>query len=346
MAVIKSNAYGHGIYEVTKAIQNKVDWFGVDSIDEAMAISKANLKKPILILGYTVFERLAEVVKKGFSQVVANMETLQELEKICHLNKKCVQVHLKVETGTSRQGIFIKDLLRYCAFIKKSKYLKLAGLSTHYANIEDTTDHSYAQSQLNKFNKAVKIVESFGFKNLIKHTACSAASILFPETYFDMTRVGISLYGLWPSSETLLSARQKGIELSLKPCLTWKTKIAHIKTLAAGTPISYGCSEKLHTKTKVAVLPVGYYDGYDRGLSSIGTVLVKGKRCKILGRICMNMMIVDVSHVQNVTLEDEVVLLGQQKNEVISAEELAKKINTINYEIVARINPQIKRFVK
>ena len=228
---------------------------------------------------------------------------------------------------------------------KSNGLLKLAGVSTHFANIEDTTDDSYSKLQLEIYKKVVMFIELRGFRDFIKHTACSAAAVLFPETYFDMIRLGIGLYGLWSSTETQVVAAEKNIKIQLKPVLTWKTRVAHIKTLPAGTPVSYGCTEKVSVATKVAVLPVGYYDGYDRGLSSLGNVIIKDKRCKIIGRICMNMCVVDVNHVENLKLEDEVILLGRGVSENVSAEEMAKKLNTINYEVVTRINPVIKRFV-
>ena len=161
-----------------------------------------------------------------------------------------------------------------------------------------------------------------------------------------MIRLGISLYGLWSSDATKVSARQIGLtNFVLKPCLTWKTRIAQIKDLPAGTNVGYGCTEKVNVSTKIAILPVGYWDGYDRGLSSVGNVLICGQRCRVLGRVCMNMTIVDVSHVEHVQLEDEVVLLGQQGREEITAEEMARKCQTINYEVVTRINPVIKRVI-
>ena len=296
-------------------------------------------------MGYTTQNRLADLLKYDLNQIVSNIETLRELD---FLTKKSVQnakIHLKVEIGTSRQGILIDNIGEYLELLKSNPKLTLAGLSTHYANIEDTTDHSFAEEQLQRFKAIDQIISSAGFTGYIRHTACSAAAILFDETYFDMVRVGIGLYGLWPSSETRVSAKQKGVEMDLRPVLTWKTRIAHIKELPEGSVVSYGCTEKLTARTKIAILPIGYFDGCDRGLSSIGNVLVHGKRCKILGRICMDMTVIDINNIPDVKLEDEVVLLGKQGSEIIGAEEIAKKINTINYEVVTRINPLIKRII-
>lgn len=344
--IVKSNAYGHGLGQVSDIIQDQIDWFGVDSVDEALQVSrnlKVESRKPILILGYTIFDRLEDVVDNEFHQVVANIETAKKLKEIAERLNKIAKIHLKIETGTSRQGIFPKDLKQFIELIKSSDNLQLAGVSTHYANIEDTTDSTYAMNQLANYKEAVEYIGNHGLKEFIKHTACSAATVLFPDTYFDMVRVGISMYGMWSSSETEVSAKQKGIELNLKPSLTWKTRIAHIKTLPAGTAVSYGCTEKVTEDTKVAVLPIGYWDGFDRGLSSLGTVLVNGKICRVIGRVCMNMCVIDVNHLPNIKLEDEVVILGEQAGEKVTAEDIASKIQTINYEVTTRINPLIER---
>jgi len=339
-ATIKSNAYGHGLLEVAQATESAVDWFCVDSIDEALRVKEIT-NKSILILGYTLFSRLEEVVENGFHQVVANLETLERLSELARKTNKIVNVHLKIETGTSRQGIWLNDLEKFLNVIKINILLKLAGVSTHYANIEDTTDDTYARQQLKTYNEAVEFIKSKGFADFTRHTACSAAAVLYPETHFDMIRLGISLYGLWSSTETQVVAAQKNIEINLQPVLTWKTRVAHLKTLPAETSVSYGCTERVTQDTKIAVLPIGYWDGYDRGLSSIGNVIIRGKHCKVLGRICMNMCVVDVNHASDIILEDEVILLGRE----VPSEELARKIGSINYEVVTRINPLIKRVV-
>jgi alanine racemase len=342
MAIVKSNAYGHGLVETTKVLNsNGVKYFGVDSIDEAIKLKKAGINSPILILGYTLKSKLKDVVRYNFRQVVYNKETIVMLGK---LNKK-VKVHLKIETGTSRQGIEKEQVLDFVKLINKYSQIEIEGIYTHFANIEDTTNYSFAEKQLNKFKEVITLLEKNNIKIPIKHTACTAAAILFPETYFDLVRVGIGIYGLWSSKETFVSAKNEHKKLILEPVLSWKTKIAQIKNIKAGTPISYGLTEKVLKNSKIAVIPIGYYDGYDRKLSSVGNVLIHGKRCKVLGRICMNITMVDVSHVANIKLEDEVVLLGKQGKEQITAEELAQKAESINYEIVARINPLIPRTI-
>ena len=229
--------------------------------------------------------------------------------------------------------------------MKKTKGVVIEGASTHFANIEDTSDHSYAEEQLQKFRDGLSIMAKEGIDPLWKHAACSAATVLFPDTYFNLVRLGISMYGLWSSKETLVVARKEHCTLDIVPVMTWKTVVAQIKRVTKGTSVGYGLTGRVTRASRIAVIPVGYWDGYDRGLSNIGAVLVRGKRCRIVGRICMNMFMVDVTDVKNVRVEDEVVLLGAQGRENVSAENIARDTGTINYEIVTRINPQISRIV-
>ncbi|MFA5133608.1 MAG: alanine racemase [Patescibacteria group bacterium] len=346
MAMLKANAYGHGLEVVSKiCIQSKeVDWFGVDSIDEAMALRNFGVSQPILILGYVPFDRIMEVIKNDISFVAYNKELLDYLALQKFPKSKKAKIHIKVETGTARQGIEGEELLEFVKCASKNKNILIEGIYTHYANIEDTTDPSYAMDQLKRFNENVGAAEKI-VKIPLKHSACSAAVINFPETHFNMVRAGISLYGMWPSTEAKAVAKQKEINLVLKPALTWQTQIAQIKKVSANIPISYGLTETVKRDSVIGILPVGYWDGYDRGLSGVGEVLINGQRAKILGRICMNMMIVDLTDIKEYNLFNGVVLLGPSGKDYISAEELAKKINTINYEITTRINPLIKRVI-
>ncbi len=342
MAVVKSNAYGHGTDCAVKALARQADWFAVDSVKEADGVRAAGAKQPVLILGYTMRDWLPHAVSRGYSLTVYHAESVAALAKVAKAGKPA-KVHLKIETGTSRQGASLDDLEALVKKIRRAKNIVIEGVSTHYANIEDTTDHAYAAAQLGRFRQALAKLENLGVRPPVVHTACSAAAILFPDTHFTAVRSGIALYGLWPSGETRVSAQALGRELDLRPALTWKTIVAQVKSLAKGTPVSYGLTEKVERDSRIAVLPVGYWDGLDRKLSSVGHALVRGRRAKILGRVCMNMCVIDVTDIPGVRIEDEVVLLGRQGNEAITAEEIAKKVGTINYEVVTRINPTLPR---
>jgi alanine racemase len=344
MSVVKSNAYGHGLPQVVRCVDRQADWFGVDSLPEALAVRQAGSKKPVLILGYTPSVWLKEAVQRGFSMTVYDPNTVERLARIASPGRPA-KIHLKIETGTSRQGILAEDLVPMARRIRRHPQITVEGLSTHYANIEDTTDPSYAQSQLRRFEEAMRTLAGQKIVPTIRHTACSAAAMLYPETRFDLARTGISMYGLWPSEQTKKCLQTADKKAELRPALSWKTVVAQVKRLPKGTPISYGLTERLAKDSVVAVLPVGYWDGFDRGLSSQGSVLIRGRRAKVLGRVCMNMCVVDVSGIRGVGPEDEVVLLGRQGRDRISAEETAAKIGTINYEVVTRINPALPRII-
>jgi alanine racemase len=345
MAVVKANAYGHGILEVAQVVAPRTDWIGVNSLEEGLILRQQEVSHPILVLGYLPLDSIEKAIEKELSFVAYNQKTIaranQEAKK---LNKKA-KVHLKLETGTNRQGLNLKDLLPLVRFFRQKEGVKLEGIYTHYANIEDTLDPSYAQLQLSKFKEALKELRKQKVKIPVKHTACTAATILFRETYFNLIRLGIGLYGLWPSRETKISAQEKGTKINLRPVLTWKTKVAQVKEVARGETVGYGRTFTAARKTKIAVLPVGYWDGYDRKLSNQARVLVRRQSTPVVGRICMNMMMVDITDIPKVKPEDEVVLLGKQGREEITAEEMAQKIGTINYEVVTRINPLIPRKV-
>jgi len=347
LAVVKANAYGHGILEVSRiAIGAGADWLGVNSLEEGIELRRAGVRAPILVLGYVPLGRLGDAVASGLRLTVYNKASVDGLAAACRRLKKKARVHVKVETGTNRQGVVEGELPAFARSIQRRPGLVLEGLSSHFANIEDTTDHSFPQRQLAAFERSVRGLEKAGIEVPIKHMSCTAATILFPETYFDMVRVGIGLYGLWPSKETYLScALDKRESLTLEPVLTWKARIAQVKRIAKGGAVGYGCTFRATRRTTLAVIPVGYYDGYDRGLSNTAYVLVRGQRAPLRGRVAMNFSTADVTDIPGVGIEDEVVLLGAGGRERITAEQLAALAGTISYEIVARINPLVPRIV-
>jgi alanine racemase len=347
LAVVKANAYGHGILDVSRIVlEAGADWLGVNSLEEGVGLRRVGLRAPILVLGYVPLGELEEAVAGGLRLTVYNKETIGRLAASCRRLGKKAYVHIKVETGTNRQGVLGGDLAAFARSIQRRSGLVLEGLSSHFANIEDTTDHSYPQRQLAFFERAVRALEGAGIAVPIKHMSCTAATILFPETYFDMVRVGIGLYGLWPSKETYLSCiLDKREPLTLEPALSWKARIAQVKRIAKGAAVGYGCSFRATRRTTLAVIPVGYYDGYDRGLSNAAHVLIRGQRAPLRGRVAMDFITADVTDISGVGLEDEVVLLGASGRERITAEQLAMTAGTIAYEIVARINPLIPRLV-
>lgn len=347
LATVKANAYGHGILEVSRiAVAAGADWLGVQSLDEGIHLREKGFTCPILVLGYVPFEGLREAVANELRLTVYNFETLGRLAQACRKLRRKAPLHLKIETGTYRQGIAEEDVLSFARKAREFPELVLEGISSHFANIEDTTDHSYAEYQLDTFNRVLGMLEKNKIEVPLKHMSCSASAILFPDTYFDMVRAGISMYGLWPSKETFLSCRLQNREpLLLRPVLSWKTRIAQVKKVPRGAFVGYGCTFRASRETILAVIPVGYYDGYDRRLSNSSYVLVKGKRAPLRGRVCMDFILADVTDILGVEVEEEVVLLGRDGEESITANDLASLVGTINYEIVTRINPLIPRLI-
>ena len=347
LAVVKANAYGHGLLEVAGlAVGAGVDWFGVNSVDEGVALRRAGIGVPVLVLGYAPLGALEEAVDADLRLTVYNRETVGRLAVLAGRTGKTVRVHVKLETGTWRQGVAPRDLAVFVRDIRRRPGLVVEGLSSHFANIEDTTKHDYPRRQLETYRAACRALEAGGPRVPLKHMSCTASTILFPEPGFNLARVGIGLYGLWPSKETYLSCLlDRKDPLSLKPVLAWKARIAQIKKVPAGADIGYGGTYRTTRPTVLAVVPVGYFDGYDRGLSNAAHVLVKGRRAPVRGRVAMDFFMADITDVPGVKLEDDVTLLGADGRERITAEDLASLAGTIGYEILARINPLVPRVV-
>lgn len=352
-AVVKANAYGHGLAEMVRLLPS-ADWFGVNSLEEGLRLRGLGVEKPVVLLGHVPLADLAAAVEAGLRMTVYNRETLERLTALPEGLPPAL-VHVKVETGTGRQGVLPGDLDGFLDLIARSPRTVLDGVSTHYANIEDTLNHEYAAAQSDRFAAAVDMVRRRFGPAPVAHAACTAAAILFPGTHFDMLRTGIGLYGLWPSRETYLAARMDAAATAegrtagraalpdLKPVLSWKTRVVQVKTLPEGSFVGYGCSYRCTRRTTVAVLPVGYSDGYDRALGNRAHVLVRGRRAPVIGRICMNLSIIDLTDVPGARLEDEAVLLGSSGDERISAETMAEWAGTIHYEVVSRIGALIER---
>lgn len=347
---VKANAYGHGIIETAKiALNSGADWLNVNAIFEAVELRKAGIKAPIYIMGYVMKKDLIEAVRLNCRIVFYNKETVRGLAQAAKNLKKKAKIHLKIETGNNRQGILAKNLLDFVEYVKKFSQIEIEGISTHFANIEDIRLgeklSGYPLFQLENFGRAIANLKNAGINIPIRHCANSAATMLFPETHFDMVRPGIAFYGLWPSIEAKIAFQKMNKGKKLDPVLSWRTRIAQIKEIKKGSYIGYGCTYCAKKNMKIAILPVGYYDGFDRGFSNCGQVLVRGKRAKICGRVCMNIIMVDVTDIPGARVEDTATLIGKDGREEITADELAEIAGTINYEITTRINEKIPRIV-
>lgn len=348
LLVVKANAYGHGLPLVTRlaAASRVVDVLGVHSLEEAHAVRAAGWIGRILIMGQVARARLEELWTLDAELTLLDLETAEALDPVGRKRGRALACHLKLESGTHRQGVMASELAPLLARLREAPGVRIVGASTHFANIEDTTDHSYAEGQLHAFEEGVRQLERAGFASLERQTACTAAILTLPATHFELVRLGIGAYGHWPSRETRVSAQRAGGEtFRLRPPLSWKTRIGQLKWIEEGSFVGYGCTHRAGHRTHLAVLPIGYADGYDRGLSGLAHVLVRGRRAPVIGRICMNIVLVDVTDVPGVAREDEVVLLGSQGSETLSAEHLAGWAQTIPYEILSRISPTAPRFV-
>jgi len=344
-AVVKSNAYGHGVKEIVPLL-SRADWLAVNSLDEGLELRRLGEARPVLLLGHVPLSRLAEARNAELRFIVSSSETLQAIKKLSPAEKN-FNLHIKVETGTWRQGVLPEDVLPMAEEIAVTSGAVLDGVYTHFANIEDTLNHQYAEMQLSRFQNVLKTLKQHGLTPPVVHTACTAAAVLFPATHFSMIRTGIGLYGLWPSRETKLSAESSEHRVpDLKPVLSWKTRIVQVKQVPEGSDIGYGGTYRTARESRIAVLPVGYADGYRRAIGNTGWVLVSGRRAPVVGRVCMNLCMVDVTDLPSVNLEDEVVLLGRSGDEEITAELMGQWTGTINYEVVTGISSLLPRIVK
>lgn len=347
LAMVKANAYGHGMLETAEiALGGGADWLGVHTLEEGAALRAAGITAPVLVVGYVPLDGLEEAVRLELRLTVTNTETIDKLAGVVRAEGPAARIHLKVETGTNRQGVLPEEAAALARKIAESPGLELEGLSSHYANIEDTTDHSYARFQLANFQSALDNLEAAGLRVPIRHFSCSAAVLIFPETRFEMARVGIGMYGLWPSRETYLSCLQEErAPINLRPALSWKARISQIKRVPKGAMVGYGCTFRTGRPSRLATVPVGYYDGYPRSLSNVSHVLVRGERAPLRGRVAMDFIGIDVTDIPGAELEDEVVLIGSSGKDALTADMLAAWEGTINYEVVTRLNPAIPRII-
>ncbi len=334
MAVVKANAYGHGLFYAAEAfLAGGADLLGVHSAAELFALRGAGIDAPVLVLGPATGQEVAKAAGPTTEFTVGSLGMLAELADISVASP--VSIHLKVETGVNRQGITEIELGPALEILGKSRVLRLVGLSSHFADIEDTTDHDFAKQQMERFEGYRQRFAAEGYPDLVHHMSCSAASLLWDRTHRSIARMGISAYGVWPSKETLVAVRQRGrLEVDLRPAMTWKVRIAQVRTVPAGETVGYGRTWKAMTESRIAVLPVGYADGWPRALSGHGHVLIAGKRAPLVGRICMNLCMVDVTHIPQAAAGQDAVLLGRQGDEVIKPELLAEYLGTIPYEIL------------
>lgn len=337
MAVIKADGYGHGAVEAGMALRNIVDYFGVATIEEAVELRNAGLMLPILILGYTMHGKYADVVQYDVTQTIYNYEDAKLLSSEADRQGKTVKVHIALDTGMTRIGFLpVKETLPEIKRIAALPAIEVEGLFTHMS-CADEKDKTYAKKQMKRFDDFVVMLDEAGVEIAIKHICNSAGIMEFDDHRYDMVRSGIITYGLYPSEEVMKE------RLDLRPAISWYAHVTHVKTSPAGEGVSYGATYVTKQPTRIATIGLGYADGYSRGLSNKGSVLIRGKRAPIIGRVCMDQFMVDVSGIPDVEVEDVVTLVGIDGDEHISVEEVAELCSSFNYEFVCDIGKRVPR---
>lgn len=352
-AVIKANAYGHGDTLVAEVLSPFVDYFQVNSVEELERVHKATSKE-IFVFGYLDRGGIEKAILLKAILSVFDFSHLLMINQIAKNLDKKAKVHIAIDSYLGREGILLNQTEKFISEIKKMKNIIVDGIYSHFANIEDIhpdkspfgriQNFSHADKQIKNYHQCVDLFKKNNFK-IKTHISATSGVLVYDKNknLHDIVRIGIGLYGLWPSEHLHYLNKRK---INLKPVLKWVSHIAQVKILPAYHPISYGLTYITRKKTKIAVIPQGYADGLSRSLSGSGEVIILGKKVKILGRIAMNMIVVDVSNIKDVLAGDEVVILGKQGKQEITAEQIAEKTNTINYEVVTKISPLLPRILK
>jgi alanine racemase len=339
MAVVKADAYGHGVIPVAEAaVEAGADRLAVALPEEGRELREAGFELPIQILGEVLPGQVSILVNNELIPTISKIETVELLDKLAEEKGIIKKVHVKVDTGMGRIGVFPDNAIDFIKEIMSFKNIEVEGLMTHFAKA-DEEDKEYTYNQWDQFQMVIDRLAEENIEIPIKQAANSATIIDLPHMALNMVRPGIMMYGLRPSHEV-------DQDFTLKPALSWKAKIVYLKEVPPGTGISYGATYITEDKAKIATIPMGYADGYSRLLSNKGDVLINGQRAPIRGRVCMDQFMVEVTHIDDVEIGDEVVLIGKQGNAEFSATEMADIIGTINYEITCDITKRVPRIYK
>jgi len=338
MAVVKANAYGHGLVPAARVFAGKgADWLGVARASEAVELRRAGLSLPILVLGYTPPEQYPYLLDYNITQTIYDFELARMLSEAAGERGQTAKVHLKVDTGMGRLGFLLeRDIYARILEITELPSIEVDGLFTHFA-AADAADKTYTRRQFDAFVELTCHLGQDGIDIPYLHVANSAATIDLPESHMNLVRVGLMLYGLYPSKYV------NKTRVDLQPAMSLKSRVGMVKNVPAGTFVSYGCTYVTPAPTTLATIPIGYADGYTRLLSNKGEVLIRGQRAPVVGRVCMDQIIVDVGHIPGVQVGDEVVMYGRQGDAVLPVEEVAEKIGTITYEVLCAVTARVPR---
>lgn len=338
--VIKSNAYGHGIGLIATLCEqsNYVDALCVVDINEALFLRSLGIKKQVIVLSILKGE-IEEAILQNIQLVVHDISMARHLNELGKKLEKKIEIHIKIDTGLSRLGFLAGQAFEIIKLVHSFHFLVLTGVFTHFSDSE-SSDQSFTHEQIARMNKLIEELDSHGISIPLRHASCSAAITANLDSHYSMSRVGIGMYGLWPSSDNKIMTNKYYPSFVLKPALTWKTSVIQLKEVPAGSFVGYSCTRKVECQSLIATIPVGYWDGYDRAYSNNGMVFIKNELRSVIGRVAMNMTMIDVTGM-DVHTGDEVILLGDYPG--VTADDLASRCDTINYEIVTRINPLLPR---
>ena len=336
MAVVKANAYGHGALEVAQtALHHGASWLAVARADEGIHLRQAGISPPILVMNYTLPDEIEGALAHDLTLTINDLASAETASALARRLGRTVSVHVKVDTGMGRFGLLPDEVLPFVDRLAALPGMRLEGLCTHFA-VADLADKDYTRYQFLVFQAVRAQLEAADHRIPLCHVANSAATLDLPEMHLDAVRTGIAIYGLRPSSEV-------DPAVPLRPALSLKSRVARARTLPAGSSISYGRTYVTSRAMPVALIPVGYGDGYHRLISNRGAVLINGQRAPVVGRVCMDQLVVDISQVGPVALGSEVVLIGRQGEDCITAEEVATWAETINYEATTALLPRVPR---
>jgi alanine racemase len=337
LAVLKADGYGHGAVRIARtALNNGASYLGVASINEGAVLRQAGITAPILVLGYTPAWQARELVLHGLAATIFNLDVARALSRAARELDSQVRVHVKVDTGMGRLGLLPGEVVPFVRALQALPGLVMEGIFTHFSVAD--SDPVYTRGQVDRFGQVLEALSSVGVEFSLPHAANSAAILSLPESHFRMVRLGLAMYGLHPSPQLPCPA-------DFRPALSFKTQVAQVKTLSPGSFVSYGNTYQTTGEQRIAVIPVGYADGFRRAPRHWGQVLVRGQRVPIVGRVCMDQTMIDVTTVPDVRQGDEVVLIGEQGGEHITAESVAERLGTINYEVVSEILARVPRIV-
>ena len=336
LGIVKADAYGHGDYEVSRVLLNNgVEMLGIAILEEGIQLRNTGIKAPLLLLGGVFEEQIDSIIHYDVTPTVYDLKLAEVLsKKATYFNKK-LKVHVYVDTGMGSIGVKHDNAVEFVKFVKNLKNLIIEGIYTHCSS-SDEKDSAFTNLQIKRFRDVLDALDTIKVRIPLRHMANSGAILGYPESYFNTVRPGLSLYGLYPSEDV-------SRDIGIRPVMSFKTRIIHIKDMESGDVVGYDRAYRITKPTRVATLPMGYADGYNRLLSNQGEVIIRSKKASIIGRVCMDQCFVDVTNIKDVSVGDEVVLYGRQAQESIPIESIAKQLNTIPYEVTCSISKRVPR---